>query len=159
MLNISFRQFLAKEELDEEKKNIKDTLYKLPKSHSTLVRGYNFKFQAGNTLKGDDQHVGYMDKGPKEICVAAPWNYGREFTILHEIAHRVWEKYMTDDLKKKWNKIVEKTKKKPIREEDRQAMDQSSEELFCMAYAATYSNAPPARFHHPEWERFIKSIS
>lgn len=135
--------------MGEEKGDISRTLGKIPPRHSALVNGYNWKFHSGNTLNGDDEHVGYMDKGSKEIAVAAPWNYGREFTVLHEIAHRVWDELLDDQTKQKWAEIVTRTKNKQNQEPD---------ELFCHGYAATYCKNPPAIHYHKEWVDFIKGI-
>jgi hypothetical protein len=135
-----FKQFI---EMSEEEENIHQTLSKLPKLHQSLVKDFKIKFLSNNTLK-DRKHVGYVDTKKKEIAVAAPWNYGREFTILHEIAHRVWEK-LNSNYKQEWKKIVTPTK-------------DNVEELFCMAYAATYSNYPPAIYDKQEWKKFIKGL-
>lgn len=138
-----FLEFLEK---DEEISDINRLLDSIPRSHAALVRGYAWKFQPGNTLDGDDEHVGYIDHGKKEIAVAAPWRYPREFTILHEIAHQVWN-HLTPDVREEWHQMV---KKNPHRQK------QNDQELFCMAYAATYSTHPPITHYHPAWEKFIK---
>ena len=136
---------MAGEEVDD----INRMLNKLPKHHKKLVNGFKWKFHAGNTLKGDDEHVGYMDDEEQEIAIAAPWNYGREFTILHEIAHRVWESIVPDEMKEEWGKIVKGTKDK---------QPQGKEELFCMAYANHYAKNKISVHDHPEWDTFIKGI-
>lgn len=128
--------------MSEEDKNIKKTLARLPKRHSDLVSGYKFNFQIGNTLQGDDKHVGYMDDKKKTIAVAAPWNFGREFTFLHEIAHQVWSKVLDAKLQKEWRKIEPK----------------DSEEAFCMAYANYYTEMPVEKFDKPRWKAFIKGL-
>lgn len=143
-----FRKFIEREEMEEEKGDIARTLNKIPASHANLVKGYRWKFHAGNTLNGDDQHVGYMDDGEKEIAVAGPWNYGREFTILHEIAHRVWG-IMPNKLKKQWHQIVANTENK---------QEQEPEELFCHAYATAYTKHPPATHYKEKWIEFIKNL-
>lgn len=148
-MNISFRQFVEMEE-SEEKSDIQRTLEKIPQSHADLVRGFNWKFSAGNTLKGDDQHIGYIDIRTKEIAVAAPWNYGREFTVLHEIAHQVYDNLIDDEQKAQWEQIVANTENK---------QNQSPEELFCMAYANFYAKNKITIHDHPEWNEFIKGIS
>lgn len=135
-------------EAEEEDKDFLRTLSKLPKSHADLVKGYTFKLQSGNTLKGDDDHIGYVQDQPKEIVVAAPWNYGREFTFLHEVGHRVYDK-LGNDIKSHWAKLLART---PNRQK------QSPEEMFCMAYAAAYAKNPPSIHHHPEWVAFIKHL-
>jgi hypothetical protein len=143
------RQFMQGDNMDEEKRDIEKTLGKLPPSHAGLVRGYRWKFHAGNTLNGDDEHVGYVDDNTKEIAVAGPWNYGREFTILHEVAHKVWEQYVSQPMKKQWHQIVAATKHK---------QDQEPEELFCMAYANHYAKNKIVIHSHKEWDDFIKGI-
>lgn len=141
---MNFRQFLE----SEEEKDLSRTMNKIPKSHAGLVDGYKFKFQGGNTLKGDDDHIGYMDKEPEEIAVAAPWNYGREFTILHEIGHLVYDR-LGEDLKHRWATIVNGTKNK---------QNQGAEELFCMAYANYYAKNKIVIHDHPEWNKFIEAL-
>jgi hypothetical protein len=142
---LTFKKYMESEEDD----NIKDTLDKLPQNHSDLVRGYRFTLKGGNTLPGDDDHIGYMDDHKKHIAVAAPWNYGREFTVLHEIGHRVWEKLIPDELKHKWKEVVARTKNK---------QKQSAEELFCMAYANYYAQHKMVIHDHPEWNKFIRDL-
>lgn len=144
-------QFMQADNNAEEQRDIKKTLSKLPQAHVSLVQGYNWKIHPGNTLNGDDQHVGYVDDGNKEIAVAGPWNYGREFTILHEVAHKVWEKYIKPCPEKvhEWTRIVNGTKHK---------QDQEPEELFCMAYANHYVKNKIVIHTHKEWDDFIKRI-
>lgn len=144
---MDFRQFLI--EADQHQKDVKETLAKLPKKHRDLVAGYRFKFQPGNTLKNDKTHIGYLDNDKKEICVAAPYNYGREFTLLHEIGHRIWEKLMTHEMRIKWHEIVSKTKNK---------QNQNDEELFCMSYASCYAKNKITIHDHPAWNAFIKKL-
>lgn len=140
---LSFKKFMHK---TEEEKDIQQTLEKLPKLHQNLVKDFKYKLHAGNTLNGDSEHVGYMDPAKKEIAAAAPYRYSREMTILHEIAHVVWDHLMSNELRDKWATIVKRTKNK---------QNQSAQELFCMAYAATYSHNPPSIHDHPEWNKFI----
>ena len=130
----------------EEKKNVKNTLKELPEKHQDLLKGYKINFTGRNTLNGDNQHIGFIYKNKIEVC--APWRYSREFTMLHEVGHLVYEKLMTPELKKEWAKIV---KKNPKENQD------NNEENFCMAYAATYSKHPPTTHAHPEWIKFIKN--
>lgn len=139
-----FKDFLL--ESEEEEKNVKATIAKLPAKHRALVRGFKVKFTGGNTLSGDDDHIGVIDDD--EITVAAPWHYGREFTFLHEIAHMVYEKLMTPKLKKEWAEVV---KKNPNRQR------QNDEELFCMAYACCYAKHKIFVHHHEKWDEFIKT--
>lgn len=136
-----FRLYLE----SEEEENVQKMISKLPKGHQRLLKGYKFKYTPGNTLKGDDDHIGYIHKD--KIVVAAPWNYGREFTTLHEIAHLVWEYKMTPALKKEWSAVV---KKNPKRQK------QNDEELFAMAYACHYAKHQIKVHDHPEWHEFIE---
>ncbi len=154
---INFRDYLAE---SEEENNVKTTISKLPKGHAKLLDGYKFKYQPGNTLKGDDENIGqiYQDK----ITVAAPWNYGREFTTLHEIGHLVYEYKMTPALKKAWASLVEKTKGGQIKAmkklgQKTDALDQNAEEIFCMVYAQCYANTKVLKYECPEWTDFIKN--
>lgn len=133
----------------EEDENILHTLSKIPPSHANLVKGFTFKFQGGNTLDGDDEHIGYVQEDPKIIVIAAPWVYSREYVILHEIAHLVWAKFVNSQLRKEWEQIVARTKNK---------QNQSPEELFCMAYASTYAKHKIIIHTHEEWLNFIKRL-
>ncbi len=141
---MDFSQFLL--EAEEEEKNIQAMLKKLPKKHAALMKGFKFKYVPGNTLKGDDEHIGLIQG--KTVTVAGPWNYGREFTTLHEIGHMVFEKLMTPKLKKAWAEVA---KKNPKQNQDH------DEENFCMAYAATYTKHPPTTHYHSSWIQFIKN--
>ena len=143
----------------EEESDIEKTLQKIPKSHSRLLQGYDFKLHGGNTLNGDDKHIGYMDAEEEEIAVAAPWNYGREFAILHEIAHVVWER-LGQEIREEWKQLVGQTKHKqddkPHVQSD--SLDQSAEEIFCMCYANYYTKHKLATYSHPEWFHFIENL-
>jgi hypothetical protein len=139
-----FKVFLENEETDD----VRGLLDKIPKSHASLVKGYTWHFQSGNTLKGDNEHVAVIDHHQKTITLAAPWNYPRSHTALHEIGHLVWNKHMTDNLKEEWKRIVQATKNK---------QDQNDQELFCHAYAATYSKNKISIHNHQSWSGFIKN--
>jgi len=143
-----FKDFMQAD-LGEEQQDIARTLSKIPPTHRELVKGYRWKFHAGNTLNGDNQHIGYMDDKNKEIALAGPWNYGREFTILHEIGHRVWEKLIPPEMKNKWTMVVRQTKHK---------QNQEPEELWCMAYANFFAKNKIVIHDHPEWHQFVRSI-
>lgn len=151
-----FRTFLE----SEEEENVKATISKLPKSHQKLLDGYKFKYTPGNTLKGDNDHIGYIHND--KIVVAAPWNYSREMVTLHEIAHLVYEKLMNKKLKKEWSELVAKTNKQQKTDQhprNRAGLKQDDEEIFAMAYAATYAKHPPKTYLNKEWQNFmIKSI-
>jgi len=146
---MDFHQFLE----NEEKKNIKTTLGHIPSKHRALVKGYNFKLQSGNTMSGDDENIGQIDTAKKCITIAAPWHYGREFTLLHEIGHMVWA-VLPHEVKTKWQTLVKKLKCDPKKE----VQNQSVEELFCMAYANTYAKHKDKIHDHPEWDKFIRAI-
>lgn len=142
---MEFKQFIESQESD-----IEATLAKIPKKHKALVKGYKFKFQDGNTLKGDSGHVGVTDEDKKIITICAPWNYGREYTLLHELGHKIWE-ILSKKQKEKWTTIVKKTK---MKKQDRQ----NPEELWCMAYANSYAKHQHVVFTYPEWDKFIRNI-
>lgn len=141
---MEFRDYI---EATEQMTDVNKTLTVIPKSHAQLVKGYKYKFKSNNTLDG--KHIGELDPENKKITVAAPWNYGRQYAVLHEIGHRVWEDLVDDAKKKEWQKIVNNTKNK---------QNQNAEELFCMAYADYYAKNKVVIHNHPEWEKFIKSL-
>lgn len=151
-----FRKFME-DDMSGEKLDIQTTLSQLPPGHAALVQGFKWRFHAGNTLNGDEEHVGYVDDASKEIAVAAPWNYGREFTILHEVAHKVWEKFVAPNprLVQQWYAIVQKMT--PEQQND-DSLRQEPEELFCMAYAQRYTKNKIEKFKNHLWERFIDQI-
>ena len=129
--------------------DVRKTLRKVPKKHSALIKGYKFIFQPDNSLKNDSDHIGYIDEEKKTITLAAPYNYGREFTLLHELGHCVWKYIVSEKHRKKWMEIVEKTKNK---------QNQGAEELFSMGYASTYAKNKISIHDHPEWEKFIRDL-
>lgn len=141
-----FRTYFEATELE---KNLKDTLDKIPASHRRLVQGYTFHWEAGSTLKGDDDHVGVIDPKKKTVTIASPWNYGREFTLLHELGHLVYHFFVSKELRKEFAEIVKWTKDK---------LNQNSEELFCMAYANHFAKNQIAIHDHKEWDDFVKKI-
>lgn len=146
---MSFKLFIEQ----EEDKDILKTLNKIPSDHSDLIKGYHVKLVAGNTLDNDDEHIGYMDKNPKEIVVASPWNYGREFTLLHELGHRVYET-LDNKIKQEWSKIVKQVKSN----EPSKELNQSEEELFCMIYAQHFTDTKLKKFDFPKLLNFIHRI-
>lgn len=149
ILEMWFKEYLLESETNYEEE-IKKTLNQLPKSHAALIKGFKYEFQGGNTLKGDNGHVGLIDTKRKKIIIAAPWNYPRQFTLLHELAHLLYKK-LPPEIKKKWAKIAKNTK---IKKGNKQGIEES----FCMAYGATYCKHPPLTHHHKEWIEFIKNI-
>jgi hypothetical protein len=114
-----------------------------------LIKDYKFKFQSGNGLDGDPDHIGSIDEKNKKITIASPWNYGREYALLHEIGHLIWKYLVSEKSKDKWSKIVKNTKNK---------QNQGIEELFCMAYANTYAKNKIEIHNHTKWEKFILEI-
>ena len=143
-----FRLFL--EASDEAMSDLKKTLAKLPESHRDLVKGYTLKLEPGNTLKRYPDHVGRVDAEKKTLTIAAPWNYGREQTILHEIGHLVWA-ILSPEIRKSWADLVHTTQ---MKDSDRQ----NPEELFAMSYGATYSKHPPLTYYRKEWVKFIQNL-
>ena len=141
----SFKEFVTEEDEDVGK-----TIAKLPPHHQELVKGYKFLFEPGNTLKGDDGHVGMIVNKPKKVIrIAAPWRYGREFTLLHEISHLVYEVYIKGtSLEKEWEKLAFSV---PNRKKDEPA-----EELWCHSFAAHFCKYPPLIHYHKVWDDFIK---
>jgi hypothetical protein len=145
---MEFKQFLEVQE--HIMKDVKDTLRKIPKKHAALVKGWKFDFQDGNGVKGDYEHIGWMDRAKKTITVAAPWNYGRQYAFLHEVGHLVWETFVTKEMRKEWGKILKNTKAP--------RQHQSEEEMFCMAYGATYAKNVPSIHDHETWKEFIRKL-
>jgi hypothetical protein len=156
---MEFKLFV--EQSETYMKDVRKTLKKLPVAHRKLVRGYSYHFQGTNTLKGDGDHIGYVDETKKKIMLAAPWNYGREFTMLHEVGHAVWKYLVTEKMREKWKALVDKTKKSQAAKSkpgSASALNQGYEELFCMSYAAAYCKQPPAIFNVKEWIAFITKL-
>ena len=141
----SFIMFL--EQKSEEEKNLQKTIAKLPEKYRKLLKNFNIKLTCKNTLNGDRDHIGVIHQF--DIEVAAPWNYGREFTLLHEVAHLIWEKLITEKQKDQWKRLAKLYKGKPKMNE---------EELFCMFFASTYANHHVETYNHPKLMAFIKSL-
>ena len=145
---MTFKLFIT-----EGEKNMKDasaTLSSIPKKHAALVKGYKFCFQPDNTLKGDDKHVGIIDDEKKTITIAAPWNYSREWVLLHELAHILW-KNLAEEKKTEWIAICNAT---ALSKDEKDV----PEELFCHSYASVYCGNKSKRFDHPKWKNFIKKL-
>lgn len=155
-----FKKYLeSNSDMGEEKEDVLKTLNKIPHSHRNLIKDFSWKFQGGNTLKGDDKHVGYMDSQEKEIALAAPWNFPREFTALHEIAHVVFER-LPNQLKQQWAQIVQRNISQQAKEnpQAKDSLSQDPEELFCHVYATFYAKHKIATYNNPEWMNFIKNL-
>jgi len=151
-MDLDFKYFLETSFMTDVRK----TVLKIPAAHRNLVKGYKYKAEGGNTLSGDEGHVGEIDEKKKRIRVAAPWNYGREFTILHEIAHAVYKYFVNEKMRKEWSAMLKKTKAKS--KENRDYLNQDDEEIFCMIYAQHYTRNGMVKFEHPELEKFIEKI-
>ncbi len=149
--NLDFRRFFLESDRKFQQ-DIKTTLAKIPVKHRALVKKYDFESQSGNNLKNDTGHVGVIDEKKHKITVSAPWNYGRGFVFLHEIAHAVWQYILTPKLKKEWSKILKSTK---FPHKDKQ----SDEEMFCMIYAGHYMESHcPKKFDQPNLHVFIRNL-
>ncbi len=135
------------EQKSEERKNLDSVISQLPKKHQNLLHHFDITYTCKNTLDGDKEHIGMIHKF--DVEVAAPWRYSREFTTLHEIAHLVWEKLLSDKDKKEWKKIAKVYKGEPKMNE---------EELFCMVYGAAYSTHPPVTYNIPKLVNFVKKF-
>ena len=136
----------------KEDEDVQKTLAKIPKAHKNLVKGFKFLFEPHNTLQGDDGHVGMItNQGSKRIIVASPWRFGREFTLLHEIAHLIWNSLVVASKKEEWKNILKKHKDL--------SNEKNQEESFCMAYANYYSQRPLAIYNITSWMSFIKKLS
>jgi len=135
------------EQKSEEEKNLQKTIAKLPDKYQKLLKKFNIKLTCKNTLNNDREHIGFINK--LDIEVAAPWNYGREFTFLHEVAHLVWEKLITKQQKRKWKELAPLYKNKPKMNE---------EELFCMFFASAYANHHIETYSQPKLVNFIKNL-
>jgi hypothetical protein len=150
---MNFKIFL--ENLENYSADVKQSIKKLPKDHAALIKGYKIKFEPNNTLKNDAGHIGFIDEEKKTITVAAPWNYGRNFTFLHEIAHAVWKYKVSQEKKKEWTELFLKEKKKMKHE----SLNQNAEEIFAMAYANFYSKHKLLTYNNEKWNNFVKNIS
>jgi hypothetical protein len=135
------------EHKSEERKNLDAVISKLPDNHQKLLKHFDITYTCKNTLNGDDEHIGMIHKF--DVEVAAPWRYSREFTTLHEIAHLVWEKIVSNEDKKDWSKLAKLYKGEP---------KMNDEELFCMVYAAAYSTHPPATYNIEKLTKFVKKF-
>ena len=151
-----FRAFFETKINDECKKS----LDKLPKRHQDLLKDYKFKFESGVNLKDYPDSVGVIHLGnpdKKLVQIAAPWRHSREFAMLHEVGHRIFEKLMTSELKKKWTNLVKKIRPL-IKKEDSVVGKQDDEEIFAHSYAQYYCHNKMSKFAHKELQNFIKNL-
>jgi hypothetical protein len=149
---MNFKQWVFNEQKKQEI-DISKTFAKLPKKHKELVKDYKIVFQPHNSLKGDDAHIGFIDEKNKMITIAAPWNYGREYTLLHEIGHAVWKYLVSEEKKEEWKKILRKEKQK-----DKKSLDQEQEEIFCMVYAQYYAKNKLEKYNKKSLIDFVSKI-
>ena len=157
-MNLDFQSFIVEND-QKFMKDVEHTLSGVPESHKNLIKGYTYKTEVGNTLKGDDGHVGVIDEKKKKITLAAPWYYSREMVFLHEVAHAIFKYKMTPQLKKEWNDLMKKTinAMKKDNPDTKKSLIQDNEEIFCMAYAVYYSTHKNKTFYNDEWMNFIKN--
>ena len=151
---ICFKTFLE----NEETKDLSATISKLPIGHQELLNNFKIKITPNNTLKNDKEHVGYVYKN--KIVIASPWHYSKSFTTLHEIAHLVYYHKMNKKIREEWKNLLKRTidsQKNKLPPKCHKALNQSPEEIFCMAYASTYAKHPPITFHNYDWISFIKT--
>lgn len=144
-----FKQYFILE--DTCQRDARKTLKKIPASHANLVKRYKIIFQPESTLKGDKDHIGFIDEENKTITISAPWYHSREYTLLHEVGHAVW-KFLVKN-KAEWKKILNKERKK-----NKEHLDQDDEEIFCMTYAQYYAKNKLEKYDRPELIEFIKQI-
>jgi hypothetical protein len=148
---MEFRQYLN--EGSESEKDVRRTLKRIPAAHAALVKDYKFVFQPTNCLRGDNKHIGLIDEKNKTITIAAPWNYGREYTLLHEVGHAVWKYILDDDKRAEWKKLLG-----PVRKRNKRDLDQNDEEIFCMAYAQAYAKNGLEKYDHDELVDFVRGL-
>jgi hypothetical protein len=152
-----FRNFLEA----NANKEAKESLKKLPPKHRALIKGYKFKFETGCNLKGYPDAIGLIHlDNPKNkmIQIAAGWRYGREFAMLHEIGHLVWNNLLSKEQKQTWHKIAQKTRPK-IKKNDPAVAKQDDEEFFCHSYANYFVYNKVSKYDFDEWQKFIKKIT
>ena len=136
--------------------DIEEALAKLPKAVRKLVAGFHIKLEPGNTLHGDDGHVGVIMTHPKkQIKVAAPWNYGRAFALYHEVGHLVFAAHVKGTKwEEEWKSVC---KKNPNRKKD-----EPDEENWCHSFSNHFIKHKVLTHTHPAWEdyfnRFLKQF-
>lgn len=150
---MEFKHYLNLSEGESSDEDVEKTLGKLPSKHASLIKGYKIVFQPTNALKGDDKHIGLIDEKNKTITIAAPWNYGREYTLLHEVGHAVWKFLLDDEKKKEWTKILKKE-----RESGKKHLNQNDEEIFCMTYAQYYAKNKLKKYDHNALIKFASNV-
>lgn len=147
--SMEFKEYLLTE-ASEEDRDVRATIKKLPRSHQKLMHGYKIEFVNGNTLK-DGESVG-LNNMENKIVLAASWRYSREWTLLHEIGHLVWKKYIANDkeLQNQWKAVARNTSEK---------IKQNSEEAFCHSYAQHYCQKKLVQMQDKNAARFIEKLN
>jgi hypothetical protein len=149
----SFKLFF--EQTEEQQKNVKMTLAKLPTAHQKLIAKYKIKWHCDSTLSGDNKHVGIINPHTNTITIAASWKYPQQWVFLHEIGHLVWASFINpvSKITKYWDKLVKQhiTPEIKKRKED-------NEEIWCHCYAAAYCDHPVDIFNIKPLVEFIKTL-
>lgn len=148
---MEFRKYLT--EGSKGEKDVKRTLLRIPAEHRAFVKDYKFVFQPTNCLRGDNEHIGLIDEKKKTITIAAPWNYGREYTLLHEVGHAVWKYVLDGEKRAEWKKLL-----RPIKSSNKKDLNQNDEEIFCMAYAQAYAKNGLEKYDHDELVDFVRGL-
>ncbi len=132
-----------------EDKAVRETINKFPERYRSFLDDYDIRFEPGNTLRDDPGHVGrvFIGGNNNTITIASPWNYGREFTLLHEIAHLIYDRFVKNtEWERKWKKVY-KLEPGPKRE--------GAEESFCHALAQYYVTTKVSKFDLKPWKKFM----
>lgn len=149
-----FKNFLENKTDEEALASIK----KLPKSHQKLVKDYKFKFENGCNLKGYPDSIGLIHIGnddKKLVRISAPWRHSREFAVLHEIGHLVWQHVLDNKSKSEWKDLIKNHRKKLHKDA---AKEKNEEELFCHHYAQHYCQNKVIRYNHDKLDDFIEKL-
>lgn len=143
---MNFRLFI--ENFEYSTNDVNKTLEKIPKSHRKLVADFKIEFEPYNTLKNDSKHIGFYDENKKLIKISAPWNYSREYALLHEIGHLVWNKLPNDKIDV-WLKLTKDNKNKK----------ENQVELFCQFYANKYAKNKLETYKNKKLINFLEKIN
>lgn len=139
---MNFKLFI--ENLEYSIDDFNKTLKKIPKKHQEVVSSFKIEFEPHNTLKNDSKHIGFYDEEKKLIKISAPWNYSREYALLHEIGHLVWNRMSNKEIDS-WNELT-KNKKDKV-------------ELFCQTYANNYAKNKLEKYKDKKLMNFVKKIN
>ena len=150
---MNFKEYFIVNEASGDEEDAKKTLGRIPKRHRELVKDYKLIFQPSNCLKGDEKHIGFINEKDKTITIAAPWNYGREYTLLHEVGHAVWKFLVSKEKREEWGKILA-----PVKAKNKKDLGQNDEEIFCMIYAQVHAKNKVKKYDHEKLEKFVSRI-